>query len=415
MPSIFRAGLLSALLPLALALPARADSLPQGPLVQPPRSNPSAIPPGIAVQAQRVHLNPVHLTAKDHPGKDFDHLLWRGSGGFSSWESLLPAWPGTDVFTAAGRFFIFDSSETLKQVFADKNFPTPTLAFDGTYLWASFGFSNGIYVFDRDCKIVAHVPVAPGALLKTYTKSPLLAIAPGHILAVGDDWSSEGPSWVASIELVKDQPKVTILLQTNKPNQIGAEDDLDPTHRFLSNSVTEHTDADGNRWAFIGRHNRSPLMVNLKTLAVGVYPARDPVRVNSFPRTDLEPGAFLSHGGVFYVADPVDHFSAHKLDPDTHLLKILTPERSGSVGLQTGSLALADGFLYYAGEHCWQRLNIQTGVTEDLLTNPRTLPDYGSGQPWKLALSNNFGLVAWSFRTGLYHITITPPATTPAK
>jgi hypothetical protein len=415
MPSFFRAGFLSALLPLTLALPARADFLPEGPLVEPPRTNPSAIPPGIAVQAQRVHLNPVHLTAKDHPGKNFDHLMWRGSGGFSYWESLLPAWPGTDVFAAAGRFFIFDSSETLKQVFADEKFSTPTLAFDGTYLWASFGFSNGIYVFNRDYKIVAHVPVAPGSLPKTHGYSPLLAIAPGHILAVGDDWSPEGPSWVASIELEKNEPQVTLLLQTSKPHQTGAEDDLDPTHRFRPNSVTEHTDADGNRWAFIGRDNRFPLMVNLKSLAVSVYPNKNRFGADPFPRMDLEPGAFLSHAGVFYVADPEDHFNAYKLNPDTHLLKILTQKRSGTAGASAGALALADGFLYYAGSRCWQRLNVQTGATEDLLTDPRTLPDYGTGRPWELALSNNFGLVAWRFGTGLYHVTVTPPATTPAK
>jgi len=63
--------------------------------------------------------------------------------------------------------------------------------------------------------------------------------------------------------------------------------------------------------------------------------------------------------------------------------------------LRAGSLLLDKGFVYNTGAAKWQRLNLKTGKTEDLVTNMRLLPDYGSGDIWHLTMSNNFGRVAW--------------------
>ncbi|MDB5322850.1 MAG: hypothetical protein JWN40_4481, partial [Phycisphaerales bacterium] len=63
-------------------------------------------------------------------------------------------------------------------------------------------------------------------------------------------------------------------------------------------------------------------------------------------------------------------------------------------------------WLYYAAAN-WRRVNLRTGAEELLIDNPRTLPNYGSGNSWDIARSAHYGLVGFSGGT-LYRVR--PPA-----
>jgi hypothetical protein len=306
------------------------------------------------IRAQRALLRPIHLNVPGGAGAKFEEAEWRAADGMFGWIQFLPAWKGTDVFSAPGRIFLLDASEKVREFYCNPGLPTPHLTFDGTYLWATFGFEDKtIFVFNQGGEIVTRVPVNKDIAPTSGGHIPMLAIGTGH------------------------------------------------------------TDAQGHRWAFISRHLSPPLVVDIKTLAVSVYPTKDLHNPDWFPRMAGPVDAYLSSGGVFYVADPEDHFEAFKLDPGTHRLQAIAPRRDGAGGLQSGSLALADGFLYYAGARCWQRRDMRTGVTEDLVTDRHALPGYLDGWPWKLAVSNVFGLVAWNGRK-LHHLSVAPAAG-PAK
>ena len=151
-----------------------------------------------------------------------------------------------------------------------------------------------------------------------------------------------------------------------------------------------------NAGAFVGRR-LLPLVVDLDTLEVSVYAVRNENDKEWFPRAEGGLSAFGSHGGLLYVAGSNSDFRTFRLDPQSHRFSGTRAESSpdwhyGSTG---GSLAAYHGCLYYAGQKRWLRYDLGSARTEILVASPRSLPDFGSGGAWELAVSNTAGLVAW--------------------
>src|SRR5690606_10268943 len=127
-----------------------------------------------------------------------------------------------------------------------------------------------------------------------------------------------------------------------------------------------------------------------------------------FPRLNRPAEAFMSLDGVLWIAGASKDVRSYRVDPSNGLLEALRkPNDWHMSGTPDGTLARDGEWLYATGSYIWRRINLKTGVDEVLVPDPRSLPNYGSGSPWTIAMSPQFGLVAFS-RGQLYRVTVQP-------
>lgn len=185
-------------------------------------------------------------------------------------------------------------------------------------------------------------------------------------MATGMIGGEGGRGWIATVELRSGKPSVRVIHEAVDAvqNFWDLEEQKNPRRRFEPDWIIGHRDEDGRQWVFVNRRNHPfPLMVDVATGTVTVYPARAFDDRGGVPRNEEPKAAFLSRAGELHGA--------------------------------AGCWVEHDGWLYSAGNTRWMRRNVMTGVKDVLVDDVRMLPDHGSGWEWRLANSRAFGLVAW--------------------
>ncbi len=359
-----------------------------------------------AIRCERVLLHPIdaRIVLKDGSTKLLSEHHWRAGGGYSGWRGLVPAWEGTDVVYAGGALMYLDRTGQAREVLVDRKLSIDSVVFDGRYLWAAAGYSHGVYVLDSQGTTVAHATAVHG-LPDAYVRMPLHPLSEGRVMAAGS-FRYGGRGWLATIRLGPTGPHVNVFHEAVKTwprSKETLQDLLDPALRFTPPWITEHRDQTGKRWAFVGRPH-APLMVDLDSLEVRVYPLRGRFDGGVFPRGESA-CAFLSHAGLLYVADTSYDFRVGRLDPQTCRFEEVRT-REGSWLSHGGCLARFGDWLYYVSSHRWVRYNLETGQEECLVRSHLSLPKPRYGGPgWHIAVSRCFGLVAWQ-RGELFRVSV---------
>ena len=372
----------------------------KGPIVQPDGS----------LLCDQVRLKPIEL-ALSRKSKSQPASGVRSGERMVKCDGFLPAWPGVDVVYSLDSVGLVRNGFQGEEVFVDEKRNIGSVVFDGQYLWISTGYDRGVYAIDRDGRTVARVGLAEG-LPEAYVNMPLWPLQPGRVMASGSiNQSRRG--WLATIELRDGKLRVNVFHEAIKVRAADPENakqlNLDPTVSFMPEWITEHRDQTGKRWVFVGRdHNPQPLVVDVDSLAVSVYPA-GPFERECFPRNDSGLGAFRSRDGLLYVAGSNRDFRSYRFDPESRRL-FKAADRSDSqwhYGTTAGCLAEYGGKLYYVGSQRWLRCAFDGGDEKVLIASPRSLPRYGSGDSWRVSVSNLAGLVAWSGGQ-LYQVIVEP-------
>lgn len=328
-------------------------------------------------------------------------------------RGLQKAWEGMDVIYSRTSVVVLRTNFDCEEIFVDQHNNIGCVVFDGKYVWISTGYDRGVYVIDRDGKTVASIGPNEG-LPQAYATMPLLSLGPGRIMAAGSIQQSRR-GWLATVDLVQGKPLVKVFHEAIKSattyGDRSMERMFDPAMSFAPAWIMEFSDAAKKRWAFVGRgRSASPLVVDLDTLAVTVYPA-SPADQDCFPRTEDGVDAFFSHNGLLYVAGSNRNFKTFRFDSRTHLFSLVPgrEDEQWDYGAMTGCLVEYGGYIYYAGSARWLRHPIAGGPDEVLVASPRSLPHYGSGDGWTLGTSYAAGLVAWSGGQLYQAITISGP------
>ncbi len=292
------------------------------------------------------------------------------------------------------------------EVLRDAKLTITDVVTDGPHVWVGAGQRRGIYVLDRAGTQLALIDAKAGLPPTDFYGPFLLPVAPGRVMAVGC-FGNERRAWLAMVDYdgKTRAAKVEVFHEATKvePRDLGVGPDdpaahLDPEIGFEPTFVVGHRTAgpEPRRLAIVGR-DWKPLVVDLETRKVWAYPVKNFYKGESFPRPSGLAEAFASIDGTLWIGDASARYRSYVFDDPTALMRLTHDSRSAkywSVGT-AGSLARAGDWLYHAGHHRWMRHNLKTGVDETLLDEPRELPNFGSGDPWHLAHSGHYGLVAF--------------------
>ncbi|MEX2608241.1 MAG: CsgG/HfaB family protein [Kiritimatiellia bacterium] len=375
-----------------------------------PEAGPKELPDGVFL-CERVRLKPVDITLALKDGKQvpLSGYRWPAAGGWAGWRGFLPAWKGTDIIYSAGAVLFLNEDGTAREVLTGENLSIHSVVFDGKYVWAASGYDVGIYVIDETGEIIAHVRHEQG-LPSAYVAMQIKVMEQGEILAAGSIGQS-GRGWLATVALEEDhKPGVTVFHEAVKAwnyQDKTPEMMLDPHMRFDPDWIIEYRDPAGDRWFFVDRYT-SPLVIHAETLDVTVCAFNG--SFTSFPRNEPPAEAFLSHGGCLYVAGSRGDFKVFEMNPETKVFKETEKRSHGDWhygNARGGRLVLEDEYLLYVGGQRWLRHQLETGKEEILLSDPRSLPDYGSGGYWSLGKSWIFGLIAW-YKGKIYQVSFDP-------
>lgn len=396
----------------------------------PPQHTPAPTPPPPAISTileagpkeqpdgsllcERVRLKPLSITVagKDGEKVPLQGLRWRARGGWYDWHGWVPAWQGTDIIHSTGAVLFVDEDGTAREVLtqevAGEDLSIHSVAFDGKYVWAASGYDAGIYVLDKTGEIVAHVRHENG-LPPAHVAMRIHVMEEGKLLATGTIGSS-GRAWLATVTLEDREPHVNVFHKAVKSwnyRNKTPEMKLDPQMRFDPDWIIEYQDRAGERWFLVDRYT-SPLVIHAETLDVIVCAFNG--SFTSFPRKEPPAEAFLSHGGHLYVAGNREVFKVFEMNPKTKVFRETEKRSHGDWhhgNARGGRLVLKDDYLLYVGGQRWSRHNLKTGKEEIMLSDPKSLPDYGRGDSWSLLESRNFGLIAWHDRK-IYQVSFDP-------
>lgn len=373
--------------------------------------NPPAPAAQQPLQCEQLVLTPIDPTVRTVAGElvRLSEHRWRSSSGFGSWRELVPAWNGIDVIYAHGALIFLSGNAGGQEVYVGERVMISHVVFDGEYLWVSCGYDEGVHVYDRTGRQVAHARPKDGLPI-SYAHRPLVTLGKGRALAAGSIGQA-GDGWIALIEVSKGGAKVKVIHEAPKEKNFKnrtPEVEADPTTQFEPSWMISHQDQRGKQWIFIDRpHNESPLLVDGETLDVRVYPLD--TAGHGFPRYERPEGAFLSHQGTLYVAGSRNDFNIYRFNSEVQYFEKLTDLRSAKdhhYGNATaGRVLMRNDYLYYVGQARWIRYHTKTRGEQVLIDNPRSLPNYGSGSIWNVANSQCFGLVAYGAQK-LYHLKV---------
>lgn len=352
----------------------------------------------------RVRLVPLSIRVLDDHGnadKPLEGFRWRALGGRTRWKQLVPAWEGIDAVFAAGALLLVDKELVARPILVDPGICLSHVVFDGRYLWAASGYAGGLFVYDQQGVLVTHVKEAHGLPSSSHSM-PIASLDEGRIMAAGSLGGFGGRGWIAIVELRDGEPVVRVIHEAIEVVQafLDFEEQKNTRRRFDPSWIAGHRDEDGRQWVFVDRRNLPiPLIVDAATGIVTVYSAPEFKAPEGFPRSEGPETAFLSRAGEWHVAGSDNGFRSYRLDRQTRCLvrqKPLEDAPGWHSGNATGGSLVEDaGWLYYAGSRRWARRNLATGLDETLVDDRRSLPEYGSGNAWNLAVSRAHGLVAW--------------------
>lgn len=365
------------------------------PTTRPARASKPAVPAAVV----RVTVEPIELELSSAVPNGWELKPFRGG-------RFRPLGDGLDaVWTRAALRLIREEGRAV-EVLSEAKLKITDVVTDGPHIWVGAGDGRGIYVLDRGGKQLALVGAGLG-LPPTELNGPfLLPVAPGRVMAVGC-FGNERRAWLAMVDYddKTGAAKVDVFHEARKvePRDLGTGADdpaaaLDPAVGFAPTFVIEHRTggADPRRLAIVGR-DWKPLVVDIETRKVWVYPVKNFYKDETFPRPSGVAEAFASIDGTLWIGDASARYRSYVFDDPAALMRLTHDSRSAeywSVGT-AGSLARAGDWLYHAGDHRWMRHNLETGADETLLDEPRELPNFGSGDPWHLAHSSHYGLVAF--------------------
>lgn len=347
-------------------------------------------------KANRVTLEPIAIENLDKS--------WRAAGGMSGIYHCRSLGDGLEAYWGAGAVLLMRERDQAKEVFANEKSSVSDVVSDGKYVYIATLYGNGIEVLSREGKPLLTVNENFGLPMASRFGMFLHPIEPGKVLAVSTT-GEEYRAWVAVVTFDGKSAKVELIHEASKTRDHGAtgiESLLDPALCFRPEVLVGHTTPDGRRLVYIPRPG-APLVVDLKTNKVSVYPEHD-FKPGAFPRRDPPAEAFMSIDGVLWVAGSERDVRAYKMkDQTSALLAIREPATWHSGNATSGTLARHGDWLYYSGDYVWKRISLKSNADELIVEDPRQLPDYGSGRGWTLMNSAHYGLVA--FRAGkLYRV-----------
>jgi hypothetical protein len=384
-----------ALHPPKLGMPALTAPHEKGPLRQEDGS----------ILCDRVRLKPVKLLANNNAASSPADGYRKPLPALVC-DELFKAWDGMDVIKSRYEVSYLTKDFNCKLVFSDSSGTVGNAVFDGHNVWVST--ASGVYALDRSGSKIS-VSLADG-LPESVVPIPLIPLNPGRVMAAGCIQQSRR-GWLATIELEQGAPRVKVFHEGIKmphPNSKTSPPNLDPSVNFEPEWLIEHFDETKKRWVFVGRnHNPQPLLVDVATLEVSVYPA-GAFDHGCFPRLEITSGSFWSQDGLLYVAGSYHNYKSFRFDPMTHIFSEV-PNRPDSQwhwgNAMHGCIVANAGYLYYAGDARWLRCPLGSGPDELLVASPSSLPRHGWNTGWTLGVSNIAGLVAWSDGQ-LYQVTV---------
>lgn len=356
-------------------------------------------PESAGVQAGAITLEPLAIRFLNEGSSEVMRgtRQWRAPGWWGGLTSLR-ALGQLDGLWCGGALVLFDGRAEGRVVFADPKVNLDGVVFDGQWIWATTSSEPGLIVYDGGGKEVARVGRADGLPPSDLFGRKVVALDRGRVLVTGS-FGNESRGWICIVTFEAGAVRCETILEATKTMDYRGKGHLtDPDIQvgfrpgvvFLATTGGDKP----RRLVYIMRY-RNPLVVDVDTKQVWVYPITDWFK-QSFPRLEGNFDAFASIDGVLWIAGSEQDVLSFRIAPETGLLTPVRLRADWHMGnAMGGSLARAGDWLYYAGGQKWRRINLKTGAEEVLIGDPRQLPGFGSGRPWTLAYSANFGLLAF--------------------
>ncbi|HVT89747.1 MAG TPA: hypothetical protein VHD56_12905 [Tepidisphaeraceae bacterium] len=369
------------------------------------------IAPVLAQQnsAPAIKLEPVELVL--HSATFGTRMLspdmkWTSPTGKGGMNHFVPLGDGIDALWTPGGLLLLDAWGTADEVLADGKLQLADVVGDGRYIWASASYGRGVFILSPDGQTLATIDANNGLPASDAGGPVLHPIAPGRVLAAGDD-AKHHCAWIATLTISTDAVKVEMFHEAAKqwPQTVVPAVEFDPGMYFKPTAFFEIPSANpqARRLIFMPRGKHNPLVLDVTNHRMGVYPSRDP-NGHSFSRSEAGRDGAVVAGGLLWVAGAGSNFQSYKFADQAGMFSVERRRENWDIGNQrAGSLALDGQWLYYAGVSCWRRVNLSNGREELLISDPRVLPNYGSGENWTLARSSRYGLVAFNGGT-LYRV-----------
>lgn len=365
------------------------------------------------VPKSRVLLEPISLMIANAKGEKEPIVAssrWLSHGERIGLTNFRPLTEGLDALWSRGAVFFMPRQGEIVKVLADEKLSVADVVYDGSNVWVASFYDRGLSVFNRDGRELARISQKDGLPPCGIYGLVIHPIEPGKVLVAGS-FGNERRGWIAIVQFDGTKGTVEVIHEATKVwnyKQPADRYSTDPAKTFIPQAVIEHIipGPKPRRIIIIQRGRGQPLMVDPESLKVWVYPA-NPTTKKWFPRSSDPPAdAFLSKDGILWVAGSMADFCSYRLNQKSSLFEgVRKRERWHGSNGRSGSLARDGEWLYYAGNK-WRRLNLKTGQEEILVENYRALPHAGSGDAWRLAISQHYGLVA--FHKGqLYRVRVT--------
>lgn len=278
-----------------------------------------------------------------------------------------------------------------------------TVRWDGRYLWLDAG--NSLRVFDAEGRPVGQL--APSAELPGFDTKWLHAFAPGKAIMGCQRWDDthqhERGCWFAFIE-VKDEGPGKVRLQSrviHEATQLSLEatgDTVDdPRQGFGIDWLSEFSfaETEGKRLLFVGRRflhgtfsgrPTRPLMIDLETLEVGVFPHAFPI----FGSQGLNTRQFLPHGVVVIQSSHGPHMEVWKAPQSA-----AQPWKTKRAAFNANTAVVHQGLLY--SRQCRSRFDPRTLEVEEFVPKGEFIPlrELDGISQLNLGSSAHFGMVFW--------------------
>ena len=338
---------------------------------------------------------------------------------------ILPCGPGLDIYWSSNVILCMREPGLLEEVLSTKETAFDSVAWDGRHLWVGQQ-KNGILILDARGKLVGKVTEEQGLPPSDWT----LVVRPldaGRALAAGC-FGPQKRGWCAIVERA-DSGAVSVRvfhegvdaeIELPGPSLRHHVRDDDPRTVFCPRwiRVYQPKDPSASPAALVSRGLLRPLLIDLKTLAVSVYPHELPSDSSFIGPLYFSPdGAIL--GNEWGVSGQRGRAEIRLIAPagrtsddggSFRRIPVLNPP-----AVQTGNLSMnepdkarflpggmptmlrvfdgGDGYLYLCNSGQWHRIDTHTW-TADRLTPP-TLP-MPFANPLFIGRSTHYGVVAYS-------------------
>jgi hypothetical protein len=329
--------------------------------------------------------------------------LWATPMGMGTLRNWTACGKGLDVAWNGGAVLFMREPGLLEEVFIDSQagindrIAFSDVQWDGQHIWIATRL-QGIWIVEPSGRVAVRVTEREG--LPPADRELLLhVLEPGHVAAVGS-LGKDLRAWCAVVSYKGGRPDVNVFhhaTHVRPPDRAGEKEEQgDPETAFAPIWMHAYQLPPPNQTArlLIGRRGKStPLLVNLRTLAVACY-QDDPPPTAIFLHRSWTAQAFYSHNDKLLIAG-ADGLTLCEWDGDGTRLrrtKVLAPYYNGYAVDEKGTLVPYDGWLYTPGD-TWFRVHATTFELESLVDH--LPPDYAG---FHASASSHYGIIAWQGR-----------------